>query len=133
MTMRHVLTSAFVVGLLLGCGNSELEKMSSAAPPPWEALAAFQEEPLRSVAYPKEMGNWNAVKAALTSAQFSAALEAFEKSETPSDYSAKQPQKDALVKTWRDAIEAAKMGPQDELKAKVEAAITATSQLQATN
>ena len=131
--MRQVLSTVFVVGLLLGCGNSELKKMTAEAPPPWEALATFQEEPLRSVAYPKEMGNWNAVKAALTSAHFSAAVDTFEKSETPSDYSAKQPQKDALVKAWREAIEAAKMGPQDELKAKVEAAITATGQLQSAN
>jgi len=129
--MRLLTLFAIAVGSsLIGCESASVKDMRGAGPAaPWEALQTFQQEPLRSVAYPKEMGNWGAVKAALKSPAFSTALDAFAQSPIPDGYADKKSQKDAAVQAWKDAIAAADSGTQDDLKAKVDAAMTAMNAL----
>ena len=88
-------------------------------------------ERLLAHAHPLDMGDLAAVKNALTSQRFADALAAFESSPLPSDYSDKQTQKDAMIKAFRDAIEAAKSGSQDDMKAKTDAALKSITALRA--
>jgi hypothetical protein len=125
--MRNKILWTGLLLLSVGCGNAAVEQMSAEPQAPWEALETFQGEPLMSVGYPRDRGDWGAVKSALTSPMFEQSLAQFEMSPLPDAYSDKQAKKDAIVTTWKDAIAAAKGGKQDELKAKVEAAIAATS------
>lgn len=125
--LRIVLCGSLVM-FALGCGGGAVQKMGgSTGSEPWPELEAFEGGPLLSVAYPKEMGNWAEVKRALSSPEFAQALATFESGALPSAYSGNQAKKDAMVAAWKAAIEAAQSGSQDELKAKVEAALTATN------
>ncbi|MCA9052882.1 MAG: hypothetical protein KDA75_03550 [Planctomycetaceae bacterium] len=102
---------------------------TSSGSAPWPGLEAFETGPLMSVGYPKDMGAWGEVKKALAAESFATALKDFEQSELPEEYSDKQAQKDATIKAWQEAIEAGKSGPQDELKSKVEAAMSSMNSL----
>lgn len=126
--MLRIFVCCALVMLVAGCGGGAVEKMGgSTGSEPWPELEAFEGGPLLSVAYPKEMGNWAEVKRALSSPDFAQALATFESSALPAAYSGNQAKKDAMVAAWKAAIEAAKSGSQDDLKAKVEAALAATS------
>jgi ABC-type branched-subunit amino acid transport system substrate-binding protein len=96
---------------------------------PWEGLDTFDTGPLLAVGYPLDRGSMPDVKKALQAPEFAAAIEAFEASALPPAYSAKQSAKDAAIKAWKDAIEAAKTAKPDELKEKVQAAMNATNSL----
>jgi hypothetical protein len=130
--MRNFLLVIGLTSMVVGCSSEAERRMTGEGPPPpWEALQAFEGEPLMSVGYPLERGDLATVKNELTGEKFSAALAAFEQSPLPDAYSTKQPDKDAMVKAWRDAIAAAPTAKPDELKEKVQAAITATNALHA--
>lgn len=119
---------------LVGCGSDNVEQMSGSGPPAlWPELVSFNAGPLMSVGYPAEHGAWGEVKKALQAPTFDEALTALEKCELPSGYTDKGPARDSAVKAWRDAIQTATSGSQDELKAKYEAANAAMSGLQAKN
>ena len=127
-------TIALILAFLTGCGSAEVEQMTGSGPPPlWPELVTFNAGPLMSVGYPAERGAWDAVKKGLQAPEFNDALTALEKCELPSGYGEKGPAREAAVKAWREAIQAAGAGSQDELKAKVEAANAAMSALQARN
>jgi hypothetical protein len=123
--LRSTCVLMIVAGCLFlaaGCTSQAEKQMGAEAPAPWPELETFMGEPMMAIGYPQEMGDWNGVKAALSSPNFDTALTTFEQSALPSDYSDKQPQKDATVKAFRDAVAAAKSGTLDDMKAKLDVA-----------
>lgn len=130
--MKSYLLIALLLVVLSGCGSSAVDQMSSGEQPmpPWEALSAFEESPLRLVGYPREEQNWAKVKQALTSAEFQSGLSAFEQSPLPAEYSNKQAEKDTVVKAFHAAADAAKAGSENDMKAKLDEAFTAFPSLQ---
>ena len=121
--MRNSILLLITCLTAIGCG-SDVDKMAtSEGDAPWPALESFETDGLMAVGYPMEMGAWSEVKKALASDSFATALQGFEQSELPEEYSDKQPQKDATVKAFQEAIEAAKSGSQDDVKTKLQAAM----------
>lgn len=125
--MCRIFGCLLLLFVTLGCQDQTVKKMSAAPAAPWESLTTFQSDYVRQVAYPKEMGNWGAVKSALASESFAKGLAEFEQSPIPEAYEDSKDKKEAMVAAWKAAIDAGKAGNQEDMKAKVEAAIAAMS------
>jgi hypothetical protein len=105
-----------------GCTTEAEKKMGGGdVTAPWPALEKFEGEPLLSVGYPAEMGNWAEVKKAASAASFEAAVSEFEQSTVPDEHSDRQAAKDSAAQAMKALIEASKSGTPDDVKGKYEA------------
>ncbi len=102
----------------LGCGNPSAKLNTADEAISFEAMETFQSNTSMAVGYPAEMGDWNAVKIAAASDEYSTGVTALESAELPSELSDKQEERDAVIAAAKKLQEVAKAGAsKDEIEA----------------
>jgi hypothetical protein len=128
--MRNIIALCLLALVGAGCTSQAVEEMGAGeASAPWAELDALEAEPMMSIGYPGEMGDWGSAKSAAASDTFQTAVSNFEQSPLPEGYEGKETQKAAVVEALNALVEAGNSGSPDDVKAKYEAVVQAISQL----
>ena len=100
-----------------GCGDPSANLKTEDEAVTFEAMDTFQSSTSMAVGYPAEMGDWNAVKNAAASDEYSSGVTALESAELPTEMSDKQAERDAVVAAAKKLQEVAKAGgTKDEIE-----------------